>query len=593
MNENNKFYKTCLQECLKDTEQKKVIENNTNTIIKAGPGSGKTRVLTIKAAKLLFENINYPRGLACITYTNKAAQELKNRLNLYGIKQRKNLFVNTIHKFCINNILYMFPTLIKDYDILKCAINKNNNSLWQKFFVHFGITSKSEQNEIKILLKEYKYFTYKNQVKVDEYYSYYVKLFQDDNSLNFDLVLDIANNLLDNEYVCKCIEAKFPYILIDEYQDSSIAMHSLFLKLMHKTHIVFYIVGDPNQSIYSFTASSPQYYNELFSSPNFEKVEFLTNYRTHNNIFSVIKNLIQKTDEIPSIREDTSCYFKICDNLEAQINYIISDILPKLQSKQILLKDICILYRDYNTENILKNILDNNNIDYIDNNKKYVDKDFKESDIVIFIEDLILWILGREKSNKELSYKTIFDEFLKVFYLNKILSQDFKKELKVILYSVLSSISSPQTMLVKDFWEILNEKLKIKSLIEKNNDKELIALNNLLSKTTTYTIENFANAIDSENSVRILSAHSSKGSEFKAVIIPDMEEGRYPSWKSITQEQIKEEKRLLFVATTRAKDYLFILASGFYYSNNHKYNKGVSRFFKEIKPMFLECDEFI
>ena len=588
------FYNKCLEECYTDQEQAKVLDSNNHTIIKAGPGSGKTRVLTLKAAKLLFENIEIPRGIACITYTNKATQELKNRLNLYGIKSRKNLFVDTIHKFCINNILLPFSKLYNDYDISSYKIIKNTTKYFDEFFEHFSITDKNAKDNYKKFFKEYKYKQYKNQEKAAQAYEYYSNIFYNNSCLNFDLVLDVANKIIQDDYVCKCLEAKYPYILIDEYQDSSIAMHTLFKTLMDKTNIIFYIVGDPNQAIYGFTASSPKYYKELFESEIFQKIEFNKNYRTQNNIFTVVKNFLTNTQQVVAINKNTSCYYKKCNNLEEQVGYIVSNILPKLYSKGILAKDICILYRDFISEIPIIEVLNKFNVNFVDNNKVYVDKEYNDSDLVAFIEDIVLWLLGKNKTDKEITYKQIFSDYIKLFHKKKIISYNDKNELKSNLYKILADYTFNNETKFSDFIKYLKEHVFIEKLLEDNNPDEIDVFKSIINKTECYSIAKFAECIESEDSIRLLSAHSSKGLEYKVVIIPDLEDGRYPSYKSFNNnEKLEEERRLLFVATTRAKDYLFILYSGFYISNGRKWDNGPSRYFNEIKSMFTDADNFV
>ena len=529
-------YKREIAESYLDNEQRIVLESNSNTIIKAGPGSGKTRILTLKAAKLLLENVKVPRGLACITYTNKAANELKHRLNKYGIKKQKNLFVNTIHQFCMNNILYPFAKLYNKDSLTKYKIAPKSCKLINQLLNEIPY---EEQNTYKILFKEYKYKNYDNQQDVvDEWYKVYLETFYNNNLTNFDLIIDECFDLLENDYICKCIEAKFPYILIDEYQDSSIAMHSLFQRLKEKTNIIFYIVGDPNQSIYSFSASSPKYFNELYTSETFEKIELKKNYRTKNDLFSIAKRFLFKIEDIPSVNLNTNCYFKKCNSLQEQIKYISSDIIPKLLSKGLLPKDICILYRDYLTENIIIDVLTQENIDFTDNNKIYVNKDYCDSDWVIFIEHVVLWCLGRNKQDEDLSYKNLFFEYLRILYRGKILSEDTQKKLKINLYKTLTSFKYANETLLKDFLDYLNDNLNIVELLKMNNVDEINAYNDIYEKTISYSINYFANAIESENSIRILSTHSSKGLEYKAVIIPDLEDGRYPDWR--TQDESKQ-----------------------------------------------------
>ena len=192
-------YNKDIKECYSDEDQKKILDNNLNTIVKAGPGTGKTRILTLKAAKLLLETIKYPRGLACITYTNKAANELKYRLNKYGVKKTKNLFVNTIHQFCMNNILYPFAILYNKDSLIKYKIAPKSSNLINQLLNQIPY---EKQNAYKILFKEYKYKNYNSQqVLADEWYKKYSANFYDNNLTNFDLIIDECFDLLENDYI--------------------------------------------------------------------------------------------------------------------------------------------------------------------------------------------------------------------------------------------------------------------------------------------------------------------------------------------------------------------------------------------------------
>lgn len=582
-------YNKCLEECLNDKYQNIAINSDSHTIIKAGPGTGKTRILTIKAAKLLLENVEYPRGIACITYTVKAAQELKYRLNLYGISNRKNIYAETIHKFCLNNIIYPFSNIFSNFSIenYKIIIDpKNEMSEIQK---HFNIDKNTKTDFLK-LFKEYKYCKYEQGQEVaDKYYTYYKQYFYSRNLLNFDLIMDIANDLIQNDYICKCIEAKYPYILIDEYQDSSIGMHVLFNTLREKTNIIFFIVGDPQQSIYGYSAASSEYFEELYDSDIFNKIELKNNYRTQNGIIYTANSFLINNNKNIQIH-DCNCYAKKCNSLEEQIEYIIENILPKLKSKNILPKDICLMYRDKNSEKTIKQHLVDKNVKFVNNNKVYVNKEYKDSDIIIFLEDLIFWLLKENKTDKNINFKNLFYDYIKIFYNKKILSKDLKNLLKVNLYKTLHEYTFNEQTLLKDFLRNLN----IFNLIKTSSNENIVAFDSFISLTNDFTIYNFYDFIESKDAIRITTVHSAKGLEFRAVIIPDLEDGRYPSWGSKTEDELNEERRLLFVALSRAKEYLFVLYSGYYidiYNRVHK--DGVSRFYVENQQLFDDCDDFI
>lgn len=569
----NSTYLEKLEQIKKDKDQFAAFNSNCSTVVKAGPGSGKTTVLTLKIMKLLNDKIKYPRGLACLTYNREAVKEFTNRLYELGYVKRNNVFLGTVHAFCIAEVISPFAHLY-DYDIplpLKIVSEKEKNKLFKDTVIQLNY----DPNQIKIIdmdkertlgiegISCVSVEPYDIGLKVAKEYENRLHAM---GMVDFIDIVKYATLLIQKEeYVRKCLEAKFPWILIDEYQDLGKPLHEMVLSLFHKTNIKIFAVGDPDQSIYGFNGAIPDYLNELYSSPNIEAIELKTNYRSHQDIInaSIIGLNQQNRNYVSGKRfdKDAEFHFITCEEeMDDQYKEVAYSIIPSCQQKGIPLEEICVLVHSEKQIQSMRKILDEANIPY------YISKlEFKRSDIVIWLEQCALWVI----SNSNVSFSSLFD------YWNNLLqkhNQTITAERNILerkrLYSILKESIKHFKSLYK-WLEFLIKNLKLLSILYDSDiyPDEVDNLNALIKVAKDgsfrdFDITRFANLGKPINQITLSTRHSSKGLEFEVVILLGMEQGNFPYYKNENDpEKLAEERRVFFVSISRAKRVCYLLRS--------------------------------
>ncbi|MBD3280075.1 AAA family ATPase [Candidatus Dojkabacteria bacterium] len=280
-------YLSLLKQIQNDPGQNEAIERNDDKhcIVIAGPGTGKTRTLVLKATKLLNETIHPPQGLACVTYAHSMAEELRQRLFELGVYKRRNVFIGTLHGFSLSNILVPFGRLY-NYPLpnpLKVASDKQQAEIYREIWnaLNFSNSIPSFEPErdridnsfadrLPIMFQKYR----RTQLDglqspganqhVEELLEIYETTLLSHGFTDFDLQIKWAMKLVEDEaYVRDSLAAKYPWFLIDEYQDLGLPLHRMVLSLTANTNMKLFAIGDPNQCIYDFSGASPAYLREL------------------------------------------------------------------------------------------------------------------------------------------------------------------------------------------------------------------------------------------------------------------------------------------------------------------------------------------
>ncbi|AZV41531.1 DNA helicase [Peribacillus asahii] len=568
-----------------DREQTIAYNSKGSIVIKAGPGSGKTNVLTLKMAKLLKEKIKFPRKVACITFSNEATKEIKERVQQLIDYDKNNSFIGTIHSFCLSQILKPYVKLFeyginKDFKI----ISKEDKAKWIDE-IKENLSISPDMLSITEIDKERTYMIEgDSQVSIEifDIALRVAKAFEqrllENNMVDFISMVKIATEMIQNEpYLRKCLEAKFPYILIDEYQDLGKPLHEMVLTLIQKTNIKIVVVGDPNQTIYGFNGAIPAYLLELENIEKFESVELKNNYRSHQKILDISSNtmnlpagffnakkLVKKAPEINLI--------KLKGDHIAQYQYIADEIIPTCLEKGIEYSKIAILIRAKNKVKDCQKILEQNGIPH------YVMVfDFNRGKFIRFLEDSAAWILN----NRKIYFKDLFNEWI-TFKYDTAPSSKIVNEERIFLYLTLINSKEHISNLVEWVKYIfINLDLKkniVSSSRHIDDTKDLRAFVKFITENKEkLDIEKFSNLGVQGDTVSLLTMHSSKGLEYEVVIMPAMEEGTFPFYR-VKESEMEEEKRIFFVSLTRAESICYFLMS----KSLSGYRKEPSRFIKDI-----------
>ncbi len=568
------IYEKKLKQIKQDKQQYDAFRSLENTVVLAGPGSGKTTVLTLKIMMLLSEVIKSPRGLACLTYSNEAAKEFKKRLKILGHKERENVFLGTVHSFCIAEVITKFAHLYPQYGIplpLKIISAKRKNQLFQRVREELKIPEKNlsiteMDSERNINIEG------RSQVNIPSYdialkaAQLFEQKLREANYVDFTAIIHYATQLIQKEeYVRKCLEAKFPWILIDEYQDLGRPLHEMILSMMDGTKSLFFAVGDPDQSIYGFNGAVPDYLLELSGLPKIREIKLQTNYRSNQDIIDaseVALNPNEGRNYRAGTREDERAQFtfKICEReMIDQYNYVVNEVIPQNIELNVPLEEIAVLVANRFQIKDLSETLEKSGIPYY-----AVKHEFERTHVVTWLEDCANWLISPD----EVSFESIFTfwrSFLNRHGVNISGSQVILEKRK--LYDLLINCISESQQLA-DWIQLILQNTGLREILRGTDvyPDELENLDNLIKVAkegmfADFTLQQFSQLGKPVNQITISTRHSSKGLEFETIILLGMEEGNFPSYRSTTERKINEEHRIFFVCVSRAKSRCYLVRS--------------------------------
>ena len=621
---------------LNDKQKEAVLYNDGPLLIIAGAGAGKTKTLTTKIAYLIEEKYATPYNVLAITFTNKAAKEMKDRLYTMLGDVAKKIQVSTFHSFGLKLLRENFELLgydrnfvIMDSDDSLTVVKKIIKDLGYdpKVYNPKAIRNKisSCKNEM-ISAKAYERYAVSDYEQVIHkiYEKYEDKLYRN-NSVDFDDLLLLPIKLFkENPDILERYQDLYQYILIDEYQDTNQAQYIL-TKLISEKNRRITCVGDDSQSIYSFRGAN--YKNIL----NFEKdypdaktILLEQNYRSTSTILDaanqVIKNNSQRKDKkLWTDRgqgEKIKYYRAYNERDEAQ--YVIRKI-KELVNRGTEYKDIAILYRTNAQSRVVEEEMLKENLPYrvIGSFYFYSRKEIK--DLIAYLRLIhnskdnisLLRVINTPKrgiglktienltskadeegisiydainSGKELEFKNTIEK-LKIVAEDLTLTELIDKVLDAS--GMKKELESEQSLEAEVRLENLEE---FKSITKAFEEKEgLISLEDFLLEISLISdVEEYK---DDPNRISLMTVHSVKGLEFDNVFVIGMEEGIFPHMNSLMENMaLEEERRLCYVAITRAKDNLHLVNARHRTLFGKEQVNPVSRFMSEINPGLLETN---
>lgn len=627
---------------LNSSQKLAVLNTNTPTRIIAGAGSGKTRVITYKIAHLIHNlGINSQRILA-VTFTNKAANEMKERLINLVFDKGKYTWIYTYHAFCArvlrreikvlgyNNEFNIIDTLDK-IEILK-EIVKSKNYNFDISEIKKISTKISYWKNHQILTQDILNIDFYNyhQKEWSEIYRLYLEYLPKQQIVDFDDLLILTLKIFNNypEVLSKW-QDYFQYILVDEFQDTNELQFQLIQLLVKKHHNIT-VVGDPDQTIYSFRgAKSSLILNFENYFPESQTFILNENYRSTQQILDLANNLINNNKS----RIEKHLYTKNDLGKKPQLYHAsspqeeaewVASKIRDLVNKNVKLKNIVILYRSNYLSRNLESALASNGINYniFGGFKFFERKEIK--DVLAYLKVLIyedqLSLLRILKLIKGIGTTTISNLQNKSQNLQQSLFSyliNNKSTLKPALNEFINYLItwkqkieeySQVVLFTQDFlskgWYYQNLKIvedndrieNIKELYNqmenfdnKNHDQikgaELLKL--YLEEVSLFTDQDDNNS--KSDLVNLMTIHNSKGLEYDYVFIIGLNEGIFPANISIDEgtESLEEERRIFYVAVTRCKKGLFLsYRDGFnYVTNNHTLP---SRFLAELNSDLLE-----
>lgn len=621
---------------LNERQRETVLYNDGPLLIIAGAGAGKTKTLTTKIAYLIEKKNVAPENILAITFTNKAAKEMKDRLFKTIGQTAKYLQVSTFHSFGLKLLRENYDALgydknfvIMDSDDSLTVVKKIIKDIGYdpKIYNPRAIRNKisSCKNEMTSPEAYERYAASDFEKVVQEVYAKYEKKLQRNNSVDFDDLLLLPIELFKkNPDILNKYQDLYQYILIDEYQDTNEAQYILTKMLSAKNRKIT-CVGDDSQSIYSFRGAN--YKNIL----NFEKdykdaktILLEQNYRSTSNILDaanqVIKNNKMRKDKnlwtSRGIGEKIKYYRAYNERDEAQ--YVIRKI-KELTNRNVEYKDIAVLYRTNAQSRVLEEEMLKENLPYrvIGSFYFYSRKEIK--DLIAYLRLIhnskdnvsLLRVINTPKrgiglktienltiqadamgvsiyeaisSGKELEFKNIIEK-LKEMSKDLTLTELIDKVLEAS--GMKKELEDEKTLEAEVRLENLEE---FKSITKTFEEREgLISLEDFLLEISLISdVEEYK---DDPNRISLMTVHSVKGLEFDHVFVVGMEEGIFPHINSLMDNsELEEERRLCYVAITRAKDDLHLVNARRRTLFGKEQINPVSRFLGEINKDLIETN---
>ena len=614
---------------LNDRQKEAVNITDGPLLVLAGAGSGKTKVLTTKVAKLIIDNKIDPSNILAITFTNKAAKEMKQRiLSMVGDIGYK-IQISTFHSFGLN-------ILKKHYDKLKLSKNftildSDDSSILIKNILkdmnsdeNYKAIKNIISNNKNALIDSYEYERFVSndfEELVLEVYRKYENRLIKNNSVDFDDLLMLPIVLFKKHPdILKEYQEQYKYILIDEYQDTNEAQY-LLTKMISAKYKNICVVGDDSQSIYSWRGSN--YKNILnFEKdyPNCKTVFLEQNYRSTKIIINasndLIKNNINRKDKNlwTDNEEGIKIEYKRAIDEKDEAYYVVSEI-NKLLDNGSKLSDIAILYRTNAQSRNLEDELLLNNIPYkvvgsvyfynrkeIKDLMAYLKLIYNKDDdvsltriinvprrkigkvtidkLVSKANDLNCSIYDAIDSGKELEFKEII-EFLRENKDNYTLTNFI--DLVLEKTGIIKELEDENTIEAQTRIENLNE---FKSIAYQFEEKYgIISLEEFLNEISL--VSDITEYKDNE-AITLMTIHSAKGLEFNNVFIVGLEESIFPHFNSFeSNDSLEEERRLCYVAITRAKKRLWLVNALSRTIYGNKVSNKESRFIKEIDSKYF------
>ena len=629
---------------LNENQKEAVLSDDQYLRIIAGAGSGKTRVLTMRIVHLIEDEDVRPYKILAITFTNKAAKEMKERLSTMLHEDDEPRWISTIHSLCVRILREDISCLgypknftIMDADDQKAIVKEamkqldlKDSKLTPGEVVGYISNNKTAQIGVEAAKKMAGSFT--DDTDKARIYEYYVNRLKEMYALDFDdLILKTVTLFSDFPSVLEKWQRRFEYVLVDEFQDIDNLQYQLIRFLVGK-NASLYVVGDPDQTIYTWRGANVDiimHFEKDF--PNAKTIMLNENYRSTDAILRVSNSVIQNNKnrlkkELYTSKKNEDKVIHFGAESEEYEDAWIAGMIQKLHTQGKKYSDIAILYRSNYLSRGLEKAMIDLRIPYIiyGGIRFYERMEVKDAlcylRMIVTADDLALQrILNRPK--RGIGGKTmdnIVEEarrnnstMYEVLKANQIFSGKAKKTIEefVSMIEGWKAIEREGKMPLDELLEKIVEESGVKAMCEADEEKKderLLNLKALQEDLQNFSednpdlsldeyLQNIALYTDRDSGevnecVQLMTVHAAKGLEFDTVFVTDLNEGIFPNARSIEDSShgMEEERRLAYVAITRAKVRLFMIHTRERLLYGRTQYNPPSRFIKEIDERYKE-----
>ena len=611
-------------------------------MIIAGAGSGKTRVLTYKIAYLIQKEGYKPDSILALTFTNKAANEMKDRIKGLIGKQANSLWMGTFHSIFarilrIESKYTAYESNFSIYDTLD-SLSLVQNILDQHNIEIDGVTPNSIRHRISfmknhmIMPKEFRAKHLNNFIdeKIADVYEEYQKRLLENNSMDFDdLLIKPIELFKSKSSILQKYKKKFKYILVDEFQDTNKAQYEL-LKILVSRSTKLTVVGDDAQSIYSWRGATLDNMLKFEKDyPKFKLFKLEQNYRSTKTILKASDSLIKKNKDqlVKTLWTDNDDGEKVhvlkCSDEKDEAHQLAKYIKKEISKKKLSHKDFAVLYRTNAQSRVLEDIFRKEKLPYaiIGGTEFYKRKEVK--DVVAYLrvivnqndEENLLRIMnfpqrgiGNTTISRMIEFArkqniTLFKTMERVFEVIEI-KERIQKNVKGFRLLLMKYIDLKDKLSAGELTRALVDELGLLRMFKNENTQESLQrmenINQLLAAVTEFSeskknakLEEFLEEVsliagvdmyeEEKNAVTLMTVHSAKGLEFPVVFLSGCEEEVFPlSNRFNSDATVEEERRLFYVGMTRAQKKVYISHARSRYRFGEVAYQSRSRFIDEL-----------
>lgn len=589
-----------------NSEQQKAVAHDGNTVVLAGPGSGKTATLVVKVAHLLGNVIKAPRGTACITFNNDAVEEFRGRLAEHGLHAGRRLYLGSVHSFCLNCIVRPYAPLVdpafgRHVRVVSArAAGKLLERIGDSHIANLDMWRfQSTSTRIRRALacgESVAGFDDREVAAVREYEERLVS----QGAVDFEaMVLRSVDLVQAHPWIRRLLAARFPWLVVDEYQDLGGPLHKIVTSLVDLAGVKVFAVGDPDQTVYDFTGADPKYLSALEKRPDFEAIRLRFNYRSGGDLIVAGQAALAPDDgprpylPDPKRADRGKVEFKKADDdLGAHGETALAAVQEAIASG-VAAHEIAVFYRAKNE--VLPQIraaFDTAGLPY----SAEKDTRYAKTPLVRWLQQAAGWAISPPEDRE-----TRFADLVRVY--EALLAEvgrvsgglDLKR--RVALHHALSKTTGD--MLLGAWLSQVDERLGLREALRasrQRSEDDLEDLESLLEeaadgKYTKHQVQDFAEEGRIRGKVVVTTLHGSKGRQFDVVILPGLVEGVMPkyTWQARARQWVppgdtalREARRLFYVGFTRARHVVHLVYSKAYKNKGYLNAFGISRFAREI-----------
>jgi DNA helicase-2/ATP-dependent DNA helicase PcrA len=542
---------------------------------------------------MLAEDVRAPRGVACITYSHECARELGRRLGALGLGNEPNLFVGTVHGFCLRHILLPYARLAGlpvPYPITLATTRQMGAAFKRAGERVLGINQPYKSHDMgkyRRVHLDRRAAGWRTNADLANVIEAYERDLRRQGLIDFDDLVIFGNQLVaQHDWILPIIAAQFPVLAVDEYQDLGIPLHRIVKRLAFDGGVRLFAVGDADQSVYGFAGADGALLLELAARPDVESVRLQINYRSAGRIIQASEMILQedrgyKPNDIS--RHAVIEFVERSGGLEDQAIHVMEMIIPEAirAKKGRHLGDIAILYRTAQVGDVMAEAADAAGLDFIrvDNAAPY-----KKVGLTSWIEDCAAWCAGGWRHGKP-QLSGLISRWLSFRAARSTDAVARAASVALTRFLVAHRVDdAPASPFVTAIKEELVDPLAITEPTLADQYEQVCCMDAAFAeggKLSRLDLANLGGRDGSSEHLNLLTLHSAKGCEYDVVIMVGMDMGAMP-WRSETGAELRESRRLFYVGLTRARDAVHMLYSGWIPSRYGIQRLGCSPFVREL-----------